>query len=66
MRLPATQRASMSGVLLMASQIGGGIAPLLVVPIQIRYGWRASFFVFGAVGADLGDRLVSVVPRFAS
>jgi MFS transporter, ACS family, glucarate transporter len=47
---PATQRASMAGVLLMASQIGGGIAPLLVVPIQIRYGWRASFFVFGAVG----------------
>ncbi len=47
---PATQRASMSGVLLMASQIGGGIAPLLVVPIQIRYGWRASFFVFGMVG----------------
>ena len=47
---PATQRASMSGVLLMASQIGGAIAPLLVVPIQIRYGWRASFFVFGAVG----------------
>ena len=47
---PPTQRASMSGVLLMASQIGGAIAPLLVVPIQIRYGWRASFFVFGAVG----------------
>jgi MFS family permease len=47
---PASQRASMSGVLLMASQIGGAIAPLLVVPIQIRYGWRASFFVFGAVG----------------
>ena len=34
----------------MASQIGGAIAPLLVVPIQIRYGWRASFYVFGAVG----------------
>jgi MFS transporter, ACS family, glucarate transporter len=47
---PPTQRASMSGVLLMASQIGGGIAPLLVVPIQIRYGWRASFFVFGVLG----------------
>ena len=47
---PPSQRASMSGVLLMASQIGGAIAPLLVVPIQIRYGWRASFFVFGAVG----------------
>jgi predicted MFS family arabinose efflux permease len=48
---PASQRASMSGVLLMASQIGGAIAPLLVLPIQIRYGWRAAFFVFGAVGA---------------
>ena len=40
----------MSGVLLMASQIGGAIAPLLVLPIQARYGWRASFFVFGAMG----------------
>src|SRR5260370_1265656 len=33
-----------------ASQIGGAIAPLLVVPIQSRYGWRASFFVFGLLG----------------
>jgi len=47
---PATQRASMSGVLLMASQIGGAIAPLVVVPIQIRYGWRASFYLFGMLG----------------
>lgn len=47
---PPAQRASMSGVLLMASQIGGAIAPLLIVPIQIRYGWRTSFFVFGVVG----------------
>ncbi len=47
---PATQRASIAGVMLMASQIGGAIAPLLVVPIQIRYGWRASFYVFGVVG----------------
>jgi len=48
---PSAQRASMCGVLLMASQIGGAIAPLLVVPIQIRYGWRASFYVFGVMGA---------------
>jgi predicted MFS family arabinose efflux permease len=40
----------MSGVNLMASQIGGAIAPLLVVPIQMRYGWRMSFYVFGAAG----------------
>ena len=47
---PPSQRASVSGAILMASQIGGAIAPLLVVPIQIRYGWRASFFLFGSVG----------------
>ena len=47
---PPSQRATMSGVTLMASQIGGAVAPLLVVPIQSRYGWRASFFVFGALG----------------
>jgi sugar phosphate permease len=40
----------MSGVNLMASQVGGAIAPLLVLPIQMRYGWRMSFYVFGAVG----------------
>jgi ACS family glucarate transporter-like MFS transporter len=47
---PQDRRASMCGVMLMASQIGGGLAPLLIVPIQMRYGWRTSFFVFGLVG----------------
>lgn len=47
---PASRRATMSGVNLMASQVGGAIAPLLVLPIQMRYGWRMSFFVFGALG----------------
>ena len=47
---PPARRATMCGVLLMASQIGGALAPLIVVPIQSRYGWRASFFVFGALG----------------
>jgi len=45
-----SQRATMCGMTLLASQIGGALAPLLVVPIQMRYGWRASFFVFGFVG----------------
>lgn len=47
---PPRQRATMSGVLLMASQVGGAIAPLLVLPIQMRYGWRMSFYVFGVAG----------------
>jgi len=47
---PPRQRATMSGVNLMASQLGGAVAPLLVLPIQMRYGWRMSFYVFGAAG----------------
>lgn len=44
------QRATMSGVCLSAGQIGGAFAPVLVVPLQQRFGWRAAFVVFGAVG----------------
>src|SRR5262249_45144046 len=47
---PPRQRATISGVNLMASQIGGAIAPLLVLPIQMSYGWRLSFYVFRVVG----------------
>ena len=34
----------------MASRLGGALSPLLVIPIQIAYGWRMSFYVFGVVG----------------
>jgi ACS family glucarate transporter-like MFS transporter len=47
---PPTQRASMAGIMLMASQIGGALAPLMIVPIQMRYGWRSSFYMFGLLG----------------
>jgi MFS transporter, ACS family, glucarate transporter len=38
------------GAIWMSGQIGAAISPLLVVPIQMRYGWQASFFVFGVLG----------------
>ncbi len=47
---PVQERGRAFGISLMASQLGGAIAPLLVVPIQIHYGWRASFYVFGILG----------------
>lgn len=47
---PVHERGRAFGVTLMSAQIGGAFAPLLVVPIQIRYGWRASFYVFGILG----------------
>ncbi len=47
---PAETRARASAVVWMASRIGGALSPLLVVPIQIAYGWRMSFYVFGIAG----------------
>ncbi len=43
------ERAVAQGFIWGASRAGGALAPLLVVPIQSAFGWRASFFVFGAV-----------------
>jgi MFS family permease len=47
---PAAERARAHGIVWMASRIGGAISPLLVVPIQQRWGWRASFWAFGIIG----------------
>jgi len=48
--IPQRKRASVWGIIWMTSQVGAAIAPLLVVPIQLHYGWRASFYVFGVLG----------------
>ncbi len=32
------------------SQIGSAIAPLIIIPIAVSYGWRASFYVNAAIG----------------
>src|SRR5689334_772541 len=47
---PVAERGRAHGVVWMASRLGGAIAPLLVVPIQMAYGWRTSFLVFGILG----------------
>jgi len=46
---PAT-RGRAFGLFVMCTQLGGALSPLLVVPIQQRYGWRTSFYVFAALG----------------
>ena len=47
---PASERGRAFGFLSVAMQVGGALSPLLVIPIQMRYGWRASFYVFALVG----------------
>ena len=47
---PAIERGRALGVVLLSSQLGGAVAPLLIVPIQAHFGWRASFYLFGILG----------------
>lgn len=44
------ERGRAFGIIVAAAQVGGAISPLPVVPIQIRYGWRATFYLFGILG----------------
>ena len=47
---PVLERARATGTVLMFIQIGGALAPLVIVPIQMHYGWRTSFYVMGITG----------------
>jgi sugar phosphate permease len=47
---PLAQRARATGLVWMASRLGGALTPLMVIPLQQNYGWRMSFYVFGIVG----------------
>ena len=47
---PVHERGRAFGVIMMAGQVGGAFAPLLVVPIQTHFGWRACFWLFGVLG----------------
>lgn len=47
---PTAERARAQGWVLGAGRFGGALTPLLVVPLQAHFGWRASFWIFGALG----------------
>ncbi len=47
---PAHERARAQSVVWMASRIGGALSPILVIPIQQAWGWRAAFYLFGIIG----------------
>jgi ACS family glucarate transporter-like MFS transporter len=47
---PSEERGRAQAFIWMASRVGGAIAPFIVVPIQIHYGWRVSFYLLGAIG----------------
>lgn len=47
---PRMERARAQGFVWAGSRAGGALAPLLVVPLQARFGWRATFWILGAAG----------------
>jgi len=49
--LPPEDRGLGSGIFNSGAAIGSLIAPLVITPIAIQFGWRAAFFVIGALGA---------------
>ncbi len=47
---PTHERARAHGLVWMASRLGGALAPLLVIPLQDAFGWRAVFYIFSVIG----------------
>ena len=47
---PRQERACSQGVVWAASRLGAALAPLTLVPLQARFGWRAVFWILGGVG----------------
>jgi ACS family glucarate transporter-like MFS transporter len=47
---PVRERGLAFGFVLMAAQVGGALSPLIVVPIQMHYGWRGTFWFLGLLG----------------
>ncbi len=44
------ERGRAQAVVWMSSRIGGAITPLLVVPLQMNFGWRITFLMLGIIG----------------
>ncbi|HEY4966854.1 MAG TPA: MFS transporter [Puia sp.] len=47
---PAAETSRSASSLIVGSNAGAAIAPLIVIPIAVAFGWRATFFVNGSIG----------------
>jgi len=47
---PARERGRSQGIVWAASRMGGALAPLLIVPLQLYFGWRSVFWLLGLAG----------------
>jgi ACS family hexuronate transporter-like MFS transporter len=49
--LPLTRQSRGMGISYSGASVGAIVAPLIITPIALRFGWRAAFLVTGALGA---------------
>ncbi|MFG1964706.1 MFS transporter [Nonomuraea sp. NPDC049028] len=61
-RTTPARRATAAGTMLAATQLGAGLAPLVVAPLLLAFGWRPTFWVTAAVGALIGLLLWALLP----
>lgn len=47
---PKSERPRMTGAILSSNYIGSAIAPMIIAPLLLYFGWRNMFFVIGVVG----------------
>jgi MFS family permease len=62
-RTTPANRATSAGVMLSASGIGSGVAPLIVGPLLMAVGWRHTFFWMAGVGAVIGVVVWAFLPK---
>jgi MFS family permease len=62
-RTTPANRATASGVMLSASGIGAGLAPLIVGPLLMALGWRHTFLWMAGCGAVIGVAVWAILPR---
>ena len=47
---PRSERPKMITALVSSNYVGSAVAPLIVAPLLLAYGWRNMFYIIGAVG----------------
>ncbi|MGH3505140.1 MAG: MFS transporter [Nocardioidaceae bacterium] len=62
-RTSPSNRATVLGVVMSSSGVAGVVAPLLVAPLLIAFGWRGSLFWLAGGGVVIGIVLWTLIPR---
>jgi predicted MFS family arabinose efflux permease len=62
-RTTPDRRATAAGSMLASNSLGAGLAPLVVAPVLLAFGWRDTFWIVAGAGALIGTLLWALLPR---